>query len=459
MIQTNPKPFLLRRLLLIAWLGTFPILEGLAQVSLKELLEISLEHYPELEAKRLESEAAKSQVAYERTDFVPKLNASYQANYATSNNITGMFLPGQVMPISGPPSIENTNDMVYGSAAALLMHWSPITFGKRSSRIQSAREGQALTDANQELTEFEHQIRFVQAYLEFWEAKSRQVALEKDLERYTFNLKLSRSLVLNGIRPGVDSAQYRTLRAKSSIAVLKAKNETISKAERVKELLGTEDWQQTTDPGLEEVIRVFPHQPSHLHPLLARQQQNTAFAQAEKTRFSRDILPDFLIWGTGFARGSAINFDGTFDRPEDGLSFSRYNYGLGFQISFPLLQFAQNRHQVRKQAYKVAASEAYERQVELAIDKEMAIAMATLENAMEAAQLSPDYVQDADFVYQALQARYDAGLINLSELLQGQFDLASAEAEDIQIRSEMWKALLYYAAVNGNLELFIQFLN
>ncbi len=458
MNEANQIP-IIHRVCLIACLWVIPYLEGSAQESLLDLLDISIEHYPELEAKKLETEASKSGVAYEKSDLVPQVNASYQANYATANNITGMFLPGQVLPISGPPSMENTNDMVYGSAAALLMHWSPFTFGKRNSRVKAAREGLALAEAEEELTIFEHKVRFVQAYLGFWEAKAYQSALEKDLERYQFNLELSRSLVKNGIRPGVDSAQYRTLTSKASIALLKAKNETITKAERVKELLGTDAWQGETDPNMDRVIAEFPQVPSQIHPLLLRQQQQTVLAQAERTRYARAILPDFMIWGTGFARGSAINFDGTFDRPEDGLSFSRYNYGLGFQLTVPLLQFAQNRHQVRRQSYNVAASEAYERQVERAIDKESAIAIATLENALEAAGLSPGYVLDATFAFEALQARYDAGLINLSELLQGQYDLAAAEAEDIQIRSEMWKALLYYAAVKGDLDIFTQYLN
>ncbi len=458
MEESNPIP-IIHRICLIACLFLVPLFEGFAQESLLELLDISLEHYPEIEAKKMQTEASKSGVAYEKSDLVPQLNASYQVNYATSNNITGMFLPGQVLPISGPPSLENTNDMVYGSAAALLMNWTPFTFGKRNSRVSAAREGQAFAEADEELTIFEHKVRFVQAYLNFWEAKAFQSALEKDLERYQFNLDLSRSLVNNGIRPGVDSAQYRTLTSKASIALLKAKNETIAKAERVKELLGTDSWKGETDPSMERVIAGFPQSSSQIHPLLQRQQQQTVLAQAERTRFARAILPDFMIWGTGFARGSAINFDGTFDRPEDGLSFSRYNYGLGFQLTVPLLQFAQNRHQVRKQSFHIAASEAYERQVERAIDKESAIAIATLENALEAAGLSPGYVQDATFAFEALQARYDAGLINLSELLQGQFDLAAAESEDIQIRSEMWKALLYYAAVKGDLSIFTQHLN
>jgi len=44
-------------------------------------------------------------------------------------------------------------------------------------------------------------------------------------------------------------------------------------------------------------------------------------------------------------------------------------------------------------------------------------------------------------------------------LVQGQADLARAEAESIKVMAEMWKALLYYAAVSGNMDFFLQNLN
>ncbi|WP_238531673.1 TolC family protein [Nitritalea halalkaliphila] len=110
-----------------------------AQGELRTLVELSTANYPELRAKGFELEAARRQVQYERSALMPTLDGSYQLIYSTNNNITGMFLPNLVLPISGPPVLENSFDMVFGSAASLLMNWTPFTFGKRSSRIQSAR--------------------------------------------------------------------------------------------------------------------------------------------------------------------------------------------------------------------------------------------------------------------------------------------------------------------------------
>jgi len=40
-------------------------------------------------------------------------------------------------------------------------------------------------------------------------------------------------------------------------------------------------------------------------------------------------------------------------------------------------------------------------------------------------------------------------------LVQGQADLARAEAESIKVMAEMWKALLYYSAVSGDMDIFL----
>jgi membrane fusion protein (multidrug efflux system) len=75
-------------------------------------------------------------VASARASVVHTLDASYQVNQATYNNITGMSSPQFYIPISGPPSQENTSDAVFGSSANLLLNWDIFTFGQRSGRLR-----------------------------------------------------------------------------------------------------------------------------------------------------------------------------------------------------------------------------------------------------------------------------------------------------------------------------------
>src|SRR5687767_4674499 len=98
---------------------------------LKDLLETAKTNYPLLKAKQFESAAKADQVRYQRSTAIPSIEAGYQLNYATYNNITGMATAQHFVPISGPPSTSNNSDAVLGSAGGLLMNWELFTFGQR----------------------------------------------------------------------------------------------------------------------------------------------------------------------------------------------------------------------------------------------------------------------------------------------------------------------------------------
>lgn len=444
-----------KKILIVFFVACGPLL-GFGQVGFRELLEISTANYPELRAKSLESEAAMKEVEFQKSDLIPSLNASYQTLYSTNNNITGMFLPGNIMPISGPPNLENSFDFTFGSAAALLLNWTPFTFGKRDSRIQTAKSKYEINLIEAELAVLEHQVRFTEAYLNFWSASSQAKAAEANMERYRVGWEISRNLVTNGLRPGVDSAQMRSLWMRSKIEYLQAVRQQEALEARVRELLGEDETAIVLDQGLDVYALQDLTEPAGVHPLLRRRAAQTNLFLSQKTELNRSMLPDLLFWGTTYARGSAIQFDGTVGNPQDGLSFSKFNYGLGLQISIPILQFARTGKLTGRQDILISSSEAYEIQLERAFEKERTVAKVTLQKALESAQLAPDYIHTATFTYEALKARYDAGLIDLNEFVQGQAELARAEADKIKVQAEMWKALLYYAAVFGDIDVFIQ---
>ena len=78
-----------------------------SSTTLKELLQLAATNYPLLKAKALEIKAAERGVDISKKTIIPSLDAAYQVNYATYNNITGMAYPQFLLPISGPPSAEN----------------------------------------------------------------------------------------------------------------------------------------------------------------------------------------------------------------------------------------------------------------------------------------------------------------------------------------------------------------
>src|SRR5215203_1259454 len=87
-------------------------------VNLKSAVEIAGQRHHVLNARRYEVEAATRNLDVARYIKVPAIDASYQANIATANNVTGLFYPNGLLPISGPPSSKN-NLQVSGCAACI----------------------------------------------------------------------------------------------------------------------------------------------------------------------------------------------------------------------------------------------------------------------------------------------------------------------------------------------------
>src|SRR5258708_19892293 len=107
-------------------------------LSIKEVLNRVPSGQPQLQAYQEQTKAAGYTIDLAKNTFVPNLTASYQAGYATYNNITGMSYSGLMMPITGPPSANNTYDPVPGTALSALLQWTPFTFGQRQADIEKS---------------------------------------------------------------------------------------------------------------------------------------------------------------------------------------------------------------------------------------------------------------------------------------------------------------------------------
>ena len=139
----------------------------------------------------------------------------------------------------------------------------------------------------------------------------------------------------------------------------------------------------------------------------------------------------------------------------DGLSFSRYNYGVGLQLSVPLLRFIEVRPQLNQQSALISAQEERLNQVKLELNKQNKVAELTFRNALEVARESPVFYKSAEFSFRALSTRYNSGLTNYADLIQSQYGLIKAETELKKSYLEAWKALLYKAAVQGDIGIFL----
>jgi outer membrane protein len=426
--------------------------------SLKELLKLAEANYPLLKAKGYEVQARKDQVSFVRSSILPSIDAAYQVNYATYNNITGMAVGQSFVPISGPPSSGNTYDPVFGSAAGLLLNWEPFTFGQRQSKIESAKAYQDYQQADAANEIFQHQVRTINAYLDVIMINELIRVYNKNLERSEDNVRIVRSLTRSGLRPGTDTALFNAELSRARIELLNYEKLKTTQEIALQEFLGGSATYTVDSSFFLTLPAIAFDTAMSSHPLVRLSASRMAIGLREKTSLQRTLYPKLSVWGTAYARGSGIRYDG-YVNSEDGLSFSRYNYGAGLILSVPLLRFANLRHQLNSQESTIKAEEERLNLTKLQLEKQNQLADVTLSNALKIAQESPSFYKSAEFSYRTLKSRYNSGLVNYADLIQAHYALIRSEADLKRAYIESWKGLLYKAAVQGDINIFLNQLN
>ena len=431
-------------------------LDAQTAIPLGEAVQKAAINYPALKAKALQVEALKKNIQVVTNTGLPSFDASYQVFYATYNNITGMAYPTYLVPISGPPSKDNNLAGVFGSATGLLLNWQPFTFGQRESQTAFAKAG--VTQANSDLANeiLQHKVRVANAYLDALGAKELLQIFRENLSRSQANLALVQNLVANGLRPGVDSALFAGEVSKATAELLNHQRNYEQALLNLSQLMGVTDNITISDSSYSYRLPVNGIVADSLqHPLLAFYQSAIDLDLAKRKTIEKTTLPGLGFWGTTYARGSGIQYDGTV-KSLDGLGLQRVNYGLGIQLSVPLLQSMKIKPQLQQQDIQARADKEKLNELSLQLNRQMRIADTTLRYALEIVKQNPALLRSAAFAYTTMVSRYNAGLANYTDIVQAQYNLIKAEDDDKTNHIAVWKAFLYKAAVAGDIDLFLK---
>jgi outer membrane protein TolC len=426
------------------------------KVYLDSLLNTATRNYPLLKSKRLQIQSLQQAVKLQQNTLIPSVSASYQLDYATFNNITGMAYPQYITPISGPPSTSNNYNGTPGSAIALNLNWEPFTFGQRGSAIALAKGKLQSGQAEETLTIFQQKILVINAWLNYLLTANLVKVYQVNIGRNVYQLKQSQALVSSGLRPGTDSSTFHAELAKAQVQVLAIERQRDSCLIVLKEMVGG------NLPGnLVADSSIFRNMPGSSavaegieHPEIALQKSNVQANELLLKNYKTSLLPKLTVWSVGYGRGSGVGADGSVNN-SDGLRFERYNYGIGAQISVPIFEVFRQKPLFKQQELNIAASREQLNQTELHLNAEQEIADSALLNAIQTARLSPEQLKAAKFAYEAIQSRYQSGLVSYYDVIQSLQLLYQSEANVKIAYWGAWKSLLTKAAYRGNIDIFL----
>jgi outer membrane protein len=429
-------------------------------LSILEVLQKVQTNLPELEALRRQTLAAEENMTLARSRIIPEVNAGYQVNLATYNNITGMSYPGFLLPISGPPSINNRMDFVPGTALGILAVWNPFTFGQRNAAIEKATSEfkQANAAYNERL--FGYQYSAVNIYLEVVYCQQVLKSLQANLERTKVSLEQVRVLSINGLRPGIDTTQFQAAIVQAEMDYLQTQTTCRQKLIELSRLTGLDAPIANlvlADTLIHQGLSAVADTAFLIiqHPYYQNLEAQQKITEASLKEIEKSWMPQFDIWGNAYARGSGVQANGDASKI-NGLGLSRTNFGVGIQLSFPVLKYAKVKIQKRQYQSLIEADKARVAQAQLDISKQIQTAVMQHQQDVIIANKSPDLLKAATSVYEGLRLSYETGLIDFTRLANSQYELQRAEVNNANARLQVWRSLLAIAVAKGNLNLFIE---
>jgi outer membrane protein len=429
-------------------------------LSIKEVVQKVQSNLPQLEALRQQAKAAEQNIALAKNTFIPDLNAGYQVNIATYNNITGMSYPGFLLPISGPPSLSNKMNFVPGSALGALVKWNPFTFGQRDAAIgkATAQFKQANAAYNEQL--FQYQYSAVNIYLEIVYCKQVLKSLQANINRSKVSLDQVLVLTKNGLRPGIDTTQFQAAIAQAEMDYLQTERTCQQKITELTRLTGIDARAESialTDTIFNQNAFDLTDTATAInqHPYYQNLQAQQKTTEAGLKEIEKSWAPQLDIWGNAYARGSGVDARGDINKL-NGLGLSRTNAGVGVQLSFPVLQYSKVNIKKKQQQLLLETDKARLAQAQLDISKQIETAVLQYQQDVKIANKSPELLKAARDVYEGLKLSYETGLIDFTRLANSQYELQRAEVNNANAHLQLWRSLLAIAVAKGNLNLFLE---
>lgn len=426
-------------------------------IKLNDVVQLAEQHYHLLKARKYDADAAAKNVDVAKYSRLPTIDATYQAGFGTANNLTGIFYPYGILPMTGPPSSTNSFTPATGSAASILLNWQAITFGQRDAQIKVSK-----AEANSKKSEWQqalflHKINVISAYLDLLLAYDIISIHRQNIQRVEANLKQSRALANSGIKPGVDTALFLSELSKAKIDFLNAQRQLETQQWLLAQLIVTDNLPVPADTTFlhELPLMITTNDTSFSnHPLVQYAQSQFRLSQSKEFFLKKSYLPKLNVWGTGFARGSGFQQNGA-TKTWDGLGLQRYNYGAGVQLAFPIMKYGEVKHQLQAQDFLSKAAEERVEENKETLSTQHRIANTTFNNSIAIAAETQQQLKSGQYAFAAMQVRYNTGLVNFSDLIQAQYNLLKAELDLKKAYWDVWKALLLQAAVKGDENIFL----
>lgn len=438
-----------------AWLLLFAAPVFGQPVTISQAVKQAVEQYPSTRVSEEQIRVATAGVALARTAYLPKADAIAQVNRATRNNVYGMLLQQQVIsPISGPPLEANAGTSVWGTAVGFLVAWEPFDFGLRRAGVGVSEAAKKRAEAGLDRTRFEVATLTADSFLTVLAAERALAAAEAGRARIARITPVVKGLVDSGLRPGVDLSRTQSEQAAmdnqviQAEAALKLAKTTLAQWMNVQTVAVAQG--RFLDVPQDGAAGDLKAHPAAVELGLAREESTARMKVLE-----RSYYPKFNTQATMYARGTGARADFTTGGLASGLGPNIYNWGIGFTVTYSLMDLPGLRVKKEMEAARGRSEQARYDLLLRELETQRLKAQVQLDAARRLAGNTPVQVRAAREARSQAEARYQAGLSSITDVADAERALVAAEIDDGLARLGIWRAQLAVAVAQGDLTDFL----
>jgi outer membrane protein TolC len=437
-------------------------------LTLKEAVQTALNNYGTIKAKANYVKASQANVTENKREQLPDLNVSAQQDFGTVNSNFGPSYGyrGFSVASSGPTLPTQNWNAAFGALYLANINWDFFSFGKAREKVKVARSILTRDEADLTQEQFQHEVRVSTAYLNLLAAQQLSRAQQQNLDRASEVLKVVVARAKNGLNAGVDSSLAGAEVSSAKIALTNARDFEQSQASQLAQLLGVTQQSFDLDSMFVTTIpKVIDPQSAiklEQHPLLQYYQNRIDYSDALVKYYKTFNYPTFSVFGIMQGRGSGFgssygagNLNDYTSSYGSGVNPTRGNYLFGVGLIWNLTSPFRVKQQVDAQRYNSLGLKDEYDLVDKNLQNQALLAETRIDNALKNYREAPIGYKAASDAFLQKSVLYKNGLTTIVDVTQALYALNRAETDRYIAYNNVWQALLYKAASNGDFGIFI----
>jgi outer membrane protein TolC len=433
-------------------------------VTIRQAVDIALRNYPAIAQKIYRLRAAKANVTLAKMQYLPNLNVDIQESAVTPNTVASVVMNNvsgfDTVPVDAGPSVSHRTMKPDGNnLQGLNFNWLLVDQGLRHANDNFAYADARTARTDVSLTKLDVALATADAFLDAVSRKQAIISTTSELQHMEAADLRAKTLVGQGLKAGVETADWDYKVAEIRIALIEAERDARLALVDLAEKMGiaTQDIEVISTPLIASPTNLPPFAATDLtsHPLALLKTAEIGRWQAKQVVLDKAYRPHLWLNASAWGKGSN-NSANSFKSYAGGTLPQVFNYMVGLTYSFPILEYFPLKAQ-KEQAHanELAARADFDLAMQV-LEKKDSRARILLAESKKIAEQTPILVEAARVREINVEKRYSVGLANMVALADAEKALAVAQVKNAQAQVEVWRSVLHLAYVQGDLTPFLR---